>query len=277
MRADIRHVTEYSYKEPAWDSFNEVRLHPEASARQQLKSFHLLVEPEASSVTSHRDYFGSLVHHVHVHERHTVLRIEAQALVITKPLTPPPPVPLSALDDLRGEVTEFLIASPRVPRGEWPEVFGVTRPGSNDDLSGFLSDLTHQLFAQFTYKPGATSVRTTIQEFAREQQGVCQDFTHAMLGICRTLGIPARYVSGYLYSGGEMVGADATHAWVEALIPGVGWTGFDPTNDVLAGEKHIKIGHGRDYPDVSPVRGTFYGGGQGSLDVEVRVYGEQPQ
>ncbi|GAA4006398.1 transglutaminase family protein [Deinococcus rubellus] len=277
MRADIRHVTEYSYKEPAWDSFNEVRLHPEASARQQLKSFHLLVEPEASSVTSHRDYFGSLVHHVHVHERHRVLRIEAQALVITKPLTPPPPVPLSALDDLRGEVTEFLIPSPRVPRGEWPEVFGVTRPGSNDDLSAFLGNLTHQLFSQFTYKPGATSVRTTIQEFAQEQRGVCQDFTHAMLGICRTLGIPARYVSGYLYSGGEMVGADATHAWLEALIPGVGWTGFDPTNDVLAGEKHIKIGHGRDYPDVSPVRGTFYGGGQGSLDVEVRVYGEQPQ
>lgn len=277
MRADIRHITEYAYKEPAWDSFNEVRLHPEASARQQLKSFHLLVDPEASSVTTHRDYFGSIVHHVHVHERHMVLRIEAQALVITKPLTMPPPVPLSALDELRGEVTEFLIASPRVPRGDWPDIFGVARPGPNDDLSAFLTDLTHQFFRQFHYKPGATSVRTTIQEFAKLQQGVCQDFTHAMLGVCRTLGIPSRYVSGYLYSGGEMIGADATHAWLEALIPGVGWIGFDPTNDVLAGEKHIKIGHGRDYPDVSPVRGTFYGGGQGSLDVEVRVYGEQPQ
>ncbi|TSA82443.1 transglutaminase family protein [Deinococcus detaillensis] len=277
MRADIRHVTEYAYKEPAWDSFNEVRLHPEASARQQLKSFHLLVDPEASSVTTHRDYFGSIVHHVHVHERHRVLRIEAQALVTTKPLTVPPPVPLSALDDLRSEVTEFLIASPRVPKGDWPEIFGVARPGPNDDLSAFLTDLTHQFFQQFSYKPGATSVRTTIQEFAKLQQGVCQDFTHAMLGVCRTLGIPARYVSGYLYSGGEMIGADATHAWPEVLIPGAGWVGFDPTNDVLAGEKHIKIGHGRDYPDVSPVRGTFYGGGQGRLDVEVRVYGEQQQ
>ncbi|WP_293912418.1 transglutaminase family protein [Deinococcus sp.] len=283
MRAEIRHVTEYVYKEPAWDSFNEVRLHPEASERQQLRSFHLLVEPEASSVTTHRDYFGSIVHHVHVHERHTVLRIEAQALVITKPPLLLPPAPLSALGDLRatvcefGPVTEFLVASPRVPQGRWPEIFGVARPGPDDDLPGFLRALTSQFHRQFTYKPGATSVRTTILEFSTLQQGVCQDFTHAMLGVCRTLGIPARYVSGYLYSGGEMVGADATHAWVEALIPGVGWTGFDPTNDVLAGEKHIKIGHGRDYPDVSPVRGTFYGGAQGRLDVEVRVYGEQPQ
>ena len=278
MQAEIRHVTEYAYKEPAWDSFNEVRLHPEASQRQQLRSFHLLVEPDAS-ISSHRDYFGSLVHHVHVHERHTTLRIEAQALVITQPLLLPPPTPFGTLAELRGSsrnegVTEFLVASPRVPSGNWPQVFGVPRPGPDDDLGAFLTDLTHQLYGQFTYQPGATSVRTTIQEFAALQRGVCQDFTHAMLGICRTLGIPARYVSGYLYSGGEMVGAEATHAWVEALIPGAGWIGFDPTNDVLAGEKHIKIGHGRDYPDVSPVRGTFYGGGQGSLDVEVRVYGE---
>lgn len=276
MRADIRHVTEYRYAEPAWDSFNEVRLSPEVSARQDLRSFHLVVQPEASTVSTHRDYFGSLIHHVHVHEPHQVLRIEAQALVVTHPLAPLPAVAFSALDELRSEVTEFLVASPRVPSGRWPETFGVQGPSPHEDLSAFLIRLTAQLNQQFTYHPGATSVSTTLAQFAQDPRGVCQDYTHAMLGICRTLGIPARYVSGYLYSGGEMVGADATHAWVEALIPGQGWVGFDPTNNVLAGEKHIKIGHGRDYPDVSPVRGTYYGGGAAELNVEVRVYGDPP-
>ena len=96
-----------------------------------------------------------------------------------------------------------------------------------------------------------------------------------MLGITRQMGIPARYVSGYLYSGGEMVGAEATHAWVECFIPGYGWLGFDPTNNCVAREKHVKIGHGREYSDVSPVRGTYYGGGQGRMDVAVHVYGDQ--
>ncbi|GGK17714.1 transglutaminase [Deinococcus malanensis] len=277
MRADIRHLTEYRYAEPAWDSFNEVRLSPEVSARQDLRSFHLVVRPEASLVTTHRDYFGSLIHHVHVHERHQVLRIEAQALVDTRPLAPLEAAPFSALDNLRGEFTEFLVSSPRVPSGRWPQVFGVQGPQPHEDLSAFMVGLTTQLHRQFSYSPGATSVGTTLEQFARDQRGVCQDYTHAMLGICRTLGIPARYVSGYLYSGGEMIGADATHAWIEALIPGHGWIGFDPTNDMLAGEKHIKIGHGRDYPDVSPVRGTYYGGGgEATLNVEVRVYADPP-
>lgn len=272
MRTDIRHITEYHYSEPAWDSHNEVRLSPENGGRQHTRSFHLHVNPEAS-ITMRRDYFGSVVHHVHVHERHTELRIEAQAIVDTLPLQTPQAVPLSALDELRGEVTEFLVSSPRVPRGKWPEIFGVQLPAQNDDLAAFLQGLTAQLNRQFTYSPGATSVSTTLNDFAQGGKGVCQDFTHAMLGICRTLGIPARYVSGYLYSGGEMLGADATHAWLEALLPGQGWVGYDPTNNCLAGEKHIKIGHGRDYSDVSPVRGTYYGGGPNTrMSVEVRVY-----
>lgn len=272
MRTEIRHITEYHYSEPAWDSRNEVRLYPESSSRQHTRSFHLHVTPDAS-VTMHRDYFGSAVHHVHVHEKHTALRIEAQALVDTQPLQPPAAVPLSALDDLRGEVTEFLVSSPRVPRGKWPEIFGVPPLAPNGDLAAFLRDLTTQLNHQFTYQPGATSVSTTLGDFAQTGHGVCQDYTHAMLGICRTLGIPARYVSGYLYSGGEMIGADATHAWLEALLPEHGWIGYDPTNDCLAGEKHIKIGHGRDYSDVSPVKGTYYGGGENTrMSVEVRVY-----
>lgn len=272
MRCEIRHTTEYHYPKPAWDSFNEVRLHPMQEVRQSLRSFHLHVTPEAQ-ITSHRDYFGAIVHHVHVHEAHIHLLIEAQAMVDTHAITLPNPAPMTVLDEVRGQHIEFLVPCPRVPAGDWPEVFGIARPGPYDDLVGFLSDLNTQLHRQFTYDARATNVSTPLAEFARHRRGVCQDFTQAMLGILRQLGIPARYVSGYLYNGGGMLGADATHAWAEALIPGYGWLGYDPTNNCLAGEKHIKIAHGREYSDVSPVRGTYYGGGRGKLEVAVRVYG----
>ena len=271
MRLEICHTTEYRYSEDAWDSHNEVNLYPTANERQHVRGFHLDVQPHAT-ITTHPDYFGSLVHHVHVHERHRHLLIQAQSMVDTFPIVPPPPTPFEALDELRQDVIEFLVPSPRVPHGLWPTLFGVTPPEANTDLAAFLKELTAKLNQEFTYKPGATNVRTTLEQFAQSRAGVCQDFTHAMLGICRVVGIPARYVSGYLYSGGEMLGADATHAWLEALIPGQGWVGYDPTNNCLAGEKHVKIGHGRDYGDVSPVRGTFYGGGRQALEVSVHVY-----
>ncbi|WP_216327141.1 transglutaminase family protein [Deinococcus aestuarii] len=272
MRCEIRHITEYRYPKPAWDSFNEVRLHPSREARQSVRSFHLSVEPEAD-IASYKDYFGAIVHHVHVHEPHTTLKIEAQAIVDTHPVPPPPPISFGALRGACGAHTEFLVASPRVPAGNWAAVFGVATPDSGDDLPGFLMDLTTTLYRRFRYDTRATTVSTPLAEFATHGRGVCQDFTHAMLGIVRGLGIPGRYVSGYLYSGGELVGAEATHAWVECFLPGFGWLGYDPTNNCLARERHVKIGHGREYSDVSPVRGTYYGGGRGELDVEVRVYG----
>ncbi|CAM3452277.1 transglutaminase family protein [Deinococcus saxicola] len=274
MRCEIRHTTEYHYPKPAWNSFNQVRLHPAGETRQSVRLFHLNVTPDAE-ITSHKDYFGAIVHHVHVHEHHRHLLIEAQAIVDTHPVTLPISTPFSELRPERGRNSEFLVPSPRVPSGQWPELFGVARPGPGDDLPGFLVELTSHLRRRFTYDPSATDVRTPLAEFALSGHGVCQDFTHAMLGITRQLGIPARYVSGYLYSGGEMRGAEATHAWVECLIPGYGWLGYDPTNDCLALEKHIKIGHGREYSDVSPVRGTYFGGGQGRLDVAVHVYADQ--
>ncbi|MBZ9749727.1 transglutaminase family protein [Deinococcus sp. HMF7604] len=274
MRCEIRHATEYHYPTPAWDSFNQVRLHPSQEERQTVRSFHLSVTPDAE-VSSHRDYFGAIVHHVHVHDPHTHLKIEAQAIVDTHARPDPEPVQVMALAAERGRHTEFLVPCPRVPAGPWPEVFHVARPDPSDDLPAYLVALNTQLYRRFTYDTKATSVSTPLAEFAKDGRGVCQDFTHAMLGVTRQLGIPARYVSGYLYSGGEMLGAEATHAWVECLVPGYGWLGLDPTNNCMAGEKHVKIGHGREYSDVSPVRGTYYGGGRGKMDVAVHVYSEQ--
>ena len=132
MRCEIRHTTEYSYPRPAWDSFNQVRLHPSGETRQSVRLFHLNVTPDAE-ITSHKDYFGAIVHHVHVHEHHRHLLIEAQAIVDTHAVTLPLPIPFSELRPERGRNSEFLVPSPRVPSGQWPELFGVARPGPGDE------------------------------------------------------------------------------------------------------------------------------------------------
>ncbi len=274
MRAEIRHVTEYRYQEPVWDSFNEVRLHPIRDERQNVLAFDISVTPDVPA-SSHRDYFGNLIHHVHVHERHTLLRIEARTLVVTYPSRVPLPTSIESLDDRRDELTEFLVASPRIPAGRWADVFGVTAPLRGDDLPTFVLELTRMLYRRFKYTPGATDVRTPLTEFAKNGRGVCQDYAHAMLGICRSLGIPARYVSGYIYAGADFVGAEASHAWVEVYLPGSGWMGYDPTNNTAVVEAHVKIGHGRDYGDVSPISGSYHGSTRGVLDVEVKVYDQQ--
>ncbi len=274
MRAEIRHVTEYRYQEPVWDSFNEVRLHPLRDERQNVLAFDIHVTPEVP-VSSHRDYFGNLIHHVHVHERHTLLRIEARTLVVTYPSRIPAPTAIESLDPCRAELTEFLVASPRIPAGRWADIFDIPAPLRQDDLPQFLLALTRTLYRRFSYVPGATNVRTTLEQFAGSGRGVCQDYAHAMLGICRSLGIPARYVSGYIYAGANFVGAEASHAWVEAYIPGSGWLGYDPTNNTAVVEAHVKIGHGRDYGDVSPISGSYHGSTRGELDVEVKVYDQQ--
>jgi transglutaminase-like putative cysteine protease len=178
MRCEIRHTTEYHYPRPAWNSFNQVRLHPSSETRQSVRLFHLNVTPDAE-ITSHKDYFGAIVHHVHVHEHHRHLIIEAQAIVDTHAVTLPTRIPFSELRPERGRNTEFLVSSPRVPGGQWPELFGVARPGPGDDLPGFLLDLTGHLRRRFTYDPSATDVRTPLAEFARTGHGVCQDLNAA--------------------------------------------------------------------------------------------------
>jgi transglutaminase-like putative cysteine protease len=140
------------------------------------------------------------------------------------------------------------------------------------DLVEHLTRLTRHLHDFFTYRPSATEIDTPLDEFVRARAGVCQDYTHAMLALCRRIGIPARYVSGYLETGaGLTLGSDASHAWIEAYLPGSGWVGFDPTNGTLVGQTYVKVGHGRDYDDVPPVRGLRRGGGTESLRVAVRV------
>lgn len=275
MYLDIRHTTTYSYARPAWDSFNELWLRPADDYRQTLLAFELAISP-GTTVRTRRDAFANLVHHFHLPGDHTELVIDARSSVVTYPVPAPLEVSAQVLPDLRGRFFEYLAPTPRVPLNEnWHRVFGALPLGPGDGLVGYLGALNTYLHGRFVYAPAATDVNTPLTEFAEHNSGVCQDFAHAMLALCRAAGIPARYVSGYIHSnprGDEaMIGAEASHAWVEAFLPGSGWVGFDPTNGCPITEAHVKIGYGRDYDDLPPVRGLRRGGGGAGLEVTVSV------
>jgi len=268
----VVHLTEYQYPEPAWDSFNEVRLSPTDDHCQSLLSFELELSPDAT-MRSHLDYYGNRVHQFHIPEAHRRLAIQARSSVVTYPRPAPIPVAAGSLAELRPRFFEFLAPTRRVPLDrDWALEMQAPAFPPQGDVVQYLNGLTGHLHAFFTYRPDVTEIDTPIADFVRSGVGVCQDYTHAMLALCRMLGIPSRYVSGYLEtSPGRNLGSDASHAWVEVYLPGSGWVGFDPTNGVTVGQTYVKVGHGRDYDDVPPVKGLRRGGGTESLRVAVSV------
>jgi transglutaminase-like putative cysteine protease len=279
MRLAVYHLTEYLYGSPAWDSFNELRLRPADDYRQTMLSFEVAIEPRPP-LRSQLDAFGNATHHFYLPHEHDRLRIEARSVVATYPVPTPRAVPASVLPDLRHRFFEYLAPTERVPLDrDWFEVFGALYLTPDAELAGYLVDLTRYLHGRFAYRADATDVDTPLAEFAEHTSGVCQDYAHAMLALCRAAGIPARYVSGYVhaYPHGEdhehLLGSEGSHAWVEAFLPGNGWVGFDPTNGCAVDEAHVKVAVGRDYDDVAPVRGLRRGGGTSDLHVEVRVRG----
>ena len=271
----VRHLTRFRYPEAAWDSFNELHLRPADDYRQTVLAFDLAVEPAAPR-RNRRDYYGNVVHEIYLAGAHQLLRLDATSLVTTYPVPAPLPVSVATLPRLRQRFFGFLAPTGRVPLDrDWFATFGALPLGSDGELLGYLDALTGYLRQRFDYRPGGTDVDTPLADFARSGAGVCQDYSHAMLAICRSAGIPSRYVSGYVHSdphGDEhLLGGEGSHAWIEAFLPGSGWVGFDPTNGRRIGEAHIKIGVGRDYDDVPPLRGLRRGGGEEALEVVVEV------
>ena len=268
----VAHLTEYRYPEPAWDSFNEARLYPVDDQGQSLLSFELELSPDAT-VRNHVDYYGNRVHQFHIAEPHRRLAIQARSGVVTYPRPAPMPVAAESLAELRPRFFDFLAPTRRVPQDrDWAVAMQAQPLSSEEDVVDYLRHLTRHLHGFFTYRQDVTEIDTPLAAFVEAGVGVCQDYTHAMLAVCRMLGIPARYVSGYLETApGHTLGADASHAWVEAYLPGSGWVGFDPTNGAVVGQSYVKVGHGRDYDDVPPVKGLRRGGGTGSLRVAVTV------
>ena len=278
----IRHLTRFRYKEPVSESIMEVRMHPRSDHTQHCLSFSLSVSPRCR-VFSYRDHYGNNVHHFDIPGEHDQLVIVAESLVEQHiPMDVPAflaPDAWQALDVLvtEGDYAEMLLPSTFVQLTpallELANKLNVVR---RDDPLMLVHELNKSLYEYFDYAPRSTRVDSPIDEAIASRQGVCQDFAHTMIALLRHVGIPARYVSGYLYRGREDHDRslpDASHAWVEVLLPHLGWIGMDPTNDLIAYNRHIRTAVGRDYADVPPTHGVYRGNTESELYVAVHVEG----
>ncbi|HKW29894.1 MAG TPA: transglutaminase family protein [Verrucomicrobiae bacterium] len=272
MRWDIFHRTRYVYATPVRDSFNEVRLEPPSNAGQTLESFLLRVLP-AVRLNRYSDFYSNWIHHFEVPEPHLYLLIESQTRVKTHPLPPlagdAEPCPLEKLANVRNieHCHDFLQSSRYVEIEVEPWRLAVDAIADQTDV--WQSALALMRFAHdfLNYEPHATHVHTHMHDVITQRRGVCQDYAHLMIGLCRSVKIPARYVSGYLAT----ETASATHAWVEVFIPTAGWLGLDPTHNCQIGDAYVKIGVGRDYADVPPVAGNYRGTLNRQMEVEVKI------
>ena len=281
MYYSIRHLTKFLYANPVSESIMETRMHPRSDALQRCLTFHLSVSPRCR-VFSYRDHLANHVHHFDIPGQHGQLVIVAESLVEMQPHIPvPASLPHSAWDDLdalvhEGDFWEMLLPSEFATFT--PELLALGEEldlRRRDDPLSVLHRLTEQLYHYFDYKPKSTRADSVIEEALSTRAGVCQDFSHIMIALVRSrLQVPCRYVSGYLYHGEghkDRSESTATHAWVEALLPELGWVGFDPTNNLVAGDRHIRTAIGCDYSDVPPTHGVYRGRTRSELSVAVRV------
>jgi transglutaminase-like putative cysteine protease len=285
MRFDIRYRTTFTYDDLVRESQNELRACPASDENQQLVSYRVSTSPSAR-VLSFADYWGTRVDAFGVREPHLSLEVVAEASVETKHrplLTVAPRDETLAHPGFVDEHVEHLGRSPHCGWGERVKAAAVEAAslGGPGVVSQVLA--VHRfVHASLAYAPGATAIGIEVEEVLAKGEGVCQDYAHLAVAMCRSIGIPARYVSGYLFTSSDAGGADVdpdagdvvrvqTHAWFEAAIPGFGWLALDPTNQQEVGLRHVKIGHGRDYDDVPPMRGVFAGGAVPEVDVTVQI------
>jgi transglutaminase-like putative cysteine protease len=279
MHYSIRHLTRFRYDAAISESVMELRMQPRSEGAQHCVQFDLSIKPR-THVTSYHDHLGNLVHHFDVPGHHTNLTIKAEARVQIGPQTVPATMTAHAwneLDELLAEGDYWEMLTPSrfaTPTDLLRKLARELNFQRRDDPLSLLRELTAALHDTFEYSPQSTEVDSLIDEALLNRRGVCQDLAHIMITLVRGVGIPCRYVSGYLFHRVEdkdRSAADATHAWVEARLPGLGWVGFDPTNNLIAGERHIRVAIGRDYSDVPPTRGVFKGEAKSELSVAVQV------
>ena len=272
MKCDILHRTRYVYSTAARDSFNDVHLEPLSNLDQTVESFALRILPGVKT-GRYADFYGNWVHHFEIPEAHAYLLIESRSQVKTHPLPVlAPEARPCALAQVVGasereRCHDFLQGSRYVELEveSWRLAIDAT-VGQSDAWQAALA-IMHFIHGYLKYEPKSTHVHTHMRDVIALKRGVCQDYAHLMIGLCRSLKIPARYVSGYLAT----ENASATHAWVEVFIPGCGWQALDPTHNCQADGTYVKIGIGRDYGDVPPVTGSYRGTLDRKMEVEVSV------
>lgn len=287
MRYHVHHRTAYRYEDKVSYSHHLARLTPLETPTQNRISSRIVVTPAPDILTAHRDYYDNETSFFSLASPHKELVIDSHSEVIITD-RPGPTLDLSpAWEIVRDQVrrstlpsdlaaAEFGFASPLCPI--LPELKEYTlvsfRPGT--PILQATTDLTRRIHEDFSFDSSATTVTTPVSEIFAKKAGVCQDFAHLQISCLRSLGLPARYVSGYIRTDPppgqpRLIGADASHAWVGLYVPQLGWTDFDATNNVIPSTNHIRIAHGRDYHDICPIRGTVYGGGSQTLEIGVTV------
>ena len=282
MLFHVIHTTRYSYQTPVAHGLNELRLTPRTLTQQHVHETAISVHPEAAFIHHRKDYYGNDVNSFEVFERHDRLEATAESIVEVKPEPPAESLLSISWEEARDQIgtqtsadcieaSEFIYNSPYVPAvlqlDEYArKIFTPKRP-----LVEAAKELTHSIHTDFKYHPKSTSIDVPLVEVLRNRRGVCQDFAHVMIGAMRSMRLAARYVSGYVRPGPKVHGAQASHAWIALFVPGRGWIGFDPTNDLLVSDSHVTLAWGRDYGDVTPVKGVTLGGAGQTVQVEVYV------
>ena len=292
MEFEITHVTDYTYQYAAAEAYLEARLSPPDLDTQKVRSRKLTVEPPVK-VSGYTDYFGNAVEFFSLPYRHRSLVITSRVEVQTLPPDPPVAALEVSIDEVRqilssaqADVFDYLQPTDTVVYSRDSAQWARRYLRGNRPLGEALAALNHAVWEQFAYAAGSTNNSTPLATVWQQRKGVCQDFTHIMLSVLRDAGLPARYVCGYIEAvappsaaaantlgrlGRTLVGAIATHAWVEVLVPGKRWVALDPTNKQWCGERHITVSHGRDFRDATPLRGTFKGTGKQNMKVKVFV------
>jgi len=281
----VRHTTTFRYEPAVRESLMEVRLHPRSDGEQRCLTFTLQVEP-AANIMQYRDFMGNTVHHFGIAGQHTQVKVTAQSSVEVQSVPVPRPASSGDWADLDALVaandhwemllpSHFAQSSPALE--QLAHKLNCERRGNPLAL---LTELNEAIYKLFAYVPNSTKVDSPIEEALETRQGVCQDFAHIMIALVRRLKIPCRYVSGYMFHREKTEERKrehdrslegASHAWIEALVPGLGWVPFDPTNNLVGGDRHIRVAIGRDYSDVPPTRGVYKGETQSELSVAVTV------
>jgi transglutaminase-like putative cysteine protease len=284
MTYKIVHKTTYKYKHPVSLGSHVAYLTPRPGPHQTCKSHKLLVTPTPAELNERTDFFGNPSSLLTIIEPHEELKIESHSLVVVDGRAGWPQqsyawdeVVRSLPEDLSEaglDAYQFAFESPRIPLGAQFAVYASKSFPPGRPLTEALLDFTARIHNDFQFDSKATNVRTSPDEVLRNRRGVCQDFAHLQIACLRSLGLPAKYVSGYLRTypppgRARLIGADASHAWVSVYCPGTGWLDVDPTNNLIPSESHVTLAWGRDYGDVSPVRGVILGGRDHKLEVGV--------
>jgi transglutaminase-like putative cysteine protease len=261
MRLQIEHVTVFTYDQPISEAYTEMRLRPLDAGGQRCLSFAISPQPR-EEVRQYVDRFGNGVHHFDLMSPHRQLVVMASSHVLTPDSFQPETDEIGLLDEF-----DYCRPTDYTPYSAAVAEFAAAQAVPGDPLATAMA-LTAAVHGALIYEKGVTDVQTTAGQALALGRGVCQDFTHVMLAACRSLDLPARYVSGYLYNDGQTA---ASHAWVDVHVPGPGWVSLDPTHNRQQSGQYVRVAIGRDYGDVPPTRGVFKGQAKETLEVRVSV------